>query len=122
MTVERRVLAGSLAILLLVAACGGSASSAPTTAPGQSVTPGSTQEPSDTQEPGDTQEPTDGPDITFTPGGAGDLEALLPSEVNGVKFEKGSFDGGSVPGGSRLKLAIARFEIIVTAESAFVPG
>jgi ABC-type transport system involved in cytochrome bd biosynthesis fused ATPase/permease subunit len=33
-----------------------------------------------------------------------------------------STTGGSVPGGSRRRLAIARFEMLVTAESALVPG
>ena len=33
-----------------------------------------------------------------------------------------STTGGSVPGGSRRSCAIARFEIVVTAESGFVPG
>ena len=33
-----------------------------------------------------------------------------------------STTGGSVPGGRRRRLAIARLEMVVTAESALVPG
>ena len=33
-----------------------------------------------------------------------------------------STTGGSVPGGRRRSCAIARFEMVVTAESGFVPG
>jgi ABC-type transport system involved in cytochrome bd biosynthesis fused ATPase/permease subunit len=33
-----------------------------------------------------------------------------------------STTGGSVPGGSRRRLAIARLVMLVTSESAFVPG
>jgi hypothetical protein len=91
MTFDRRVLAGALAILLLAAACGGGA----TQAPGATPEPGATQEPSDTQEPSNTDEP----DVSLTPGGAPDLEAKLPLEVNGVKFERTSFDGNDFPGG-----------------------
>jgi hypothetical protein len=97
MTIDRRALAGALAALLLVAACGGSA----TQAPGATQAPAATQEPSATQEPTETQAPTGTqvPDVSLAPGAAGDLEAMLPSEVNGVKFQKGSFDGSTVPGG-----------------------
>lgn len=97
---HRRALVGVLATLLLVAACGGSASQAPTGAPGATATPaGASEEPSDTQQPTDTAEPTDGPDVSLAPGAAGDLERMLPSEVNGITFEKGSFDGSTFPGG-----------------------
>jgi len=97
MTVDRRALAGALAALLLVAACGGSA----TQAPGATPAPGATQAPAATQAPTETQQPTEtqGPDVSLTPGGAPDLEGKLPTEVNGVKFERTSFDGRSFPGG-----------------------
>jgi hypothetical protein len=102
MTIDRRTLAGALATLRLVAACGGSASQAPTAEPGTTAAP--TAPPAaETQEPtAETPEPqeTEGP--TLQPGAAGDLEAMLPSEVNGVTFEKGSFDGSTVPGGIPL--------------------
>ncbi|MFH0750862.1 MAG: hypothetical protein V2B17_03415 [Chloroflexota bacterium] len=100
MTVDRRALAGVLATLLLVAACGGSATQVPgaTQAPGATQTP--TEAPGATEAPTETQEPTDtqGPDVSLAPGAAGDLEALLPSEAGGIKFEKVSFDGASIPG------------------------
>jgi hypothetical protein len=102
MTIDRRALAGALATLLLVAACGGSASPAPTAEPGATQAP-ATEAPTTApgaETPGaETPEPdeTEGP--TLQPGAAGDLEALLPSEVNGVTFEKGSFDGSTFPGG-----------------------
>lgn len=102
MTIDHRALGGALAILLLVAACGGSASQAPTAEPGATEAPTATPA-AETQEPtAETPEPqeTEGP--TLQPGAAGDLEAMLPSEVNGVTFEKGSFDGSSVPGGIPL--------------------
>ena len=97
MTVDRKALAGALAALLLVAACGGSATQAPgvTQAPGATETPGATQEPTETQAPTETQ----GPEVSLAPGAAGDLEALLPGEAGGIKFQKTSFDGASIPGG-----------------------
>lgn len=101
MTIDRRALAGVLAALLLVSACGGSASSAPTTEPAASATPEATQAPA-TAEPTATPaatEPagTEGPSLA--PGAATELEALLPSQVGGVTFQKASFDGSSYPGG-----------------------
>lgn len=99
-TIDRRALAGVLAALLLVAACGGSASQAPTAAPGATGTPAAEATPGEgSQEPTDTAEPTEGPDASFVTGAAGDLEAKLPDEVNGVKFAKTSFDGNSFPVG-----------------------
>ena len=97
MTVNRRALAGALAALLLVAACGGSA----TQAPDATQAPEATQAPTATQAPEATQAPTatELPDVSLVPGAAGDLEAMLPSEAGGVKFQKTSFDGASIPGG-----------------------
>ena len=100
MTIDRRALAGALAALLLVAACGGSASQAPTTVPGATAAPGATATPAGpSQEPTETAQPTEGAEASFVPGAAGDLEANLPDEVNGVKFTKTSFDGNSFPAG-----------------------
>jgi hypothetical protein len=103
MTFDRRALGGALAMLLLVAACGGGASQAPTTEPGtsQPATEAPTATPEETPAAG-TPEPAETEEATLQPGAAGDLEALLPAEVNGVAFEKASFDGGSVPGGIPL--------------------
>jgi hypothetical protein len=94
MTVDRRALAAGLAMLLLVAACGGSATSTPSNGPGASDPGIATPEPADTTEPA----ATDGGSIGG-PGTAADLEALLPDEVNGVQLEKSSFDGSTFPGG-----------------------
>ena len=99
MTTDRRVLGSALAALLLVAACGGSASTAPTNGP--EATAQATEQPSETQAPAETQAP-ESPDVSFNPGAAGELEAMLPDEVSGVAFEKGSFDGETVPGGIPL--------------------
>lgn len=101
MTIDRRALAAALATVLLVAACGGSASPAPTAEPGATEAPAATEAPTATPE-AETPEAAETEGPTLQPGAAGDLEALLPSEVNGVKFEKGSFDGSSVPGGIPL--------------------
>jgi hypothetical protein len=103
MIFHRRALAGAFAAILLVAACGGGATTAPTNGPGASA-PVETEAP--TQAPAET--PTETPQAAATsepslvPGAAGDLEALLPSEVSGVAFEKSSFDGQTVPGGIPL--------------------
>ena len=103
MTIDRRALATALAALLLVAACGGSASTAPSGAPeATATTPAASQEPGQTTEPTETAEPTEVVAPSLDPGAAGSLEAMLPSEANGVSFEKASFDGSTVPGGIPL--------------------
>jgi hypothetical protein len=105
MSIDRRALAGALAALLLVAACGGSATPTPgaTQAAGATEAPAATEAPTETQQPVETAEPTEAPgssfEASFLPGGAPDLEAKLPTEVNGVKFERTSFDGESFPSG-----------------------
>jgi hypothetical protein len=96
MTFDRRALATGLATLLLVAACGGAATTAP------SATPETTEPPAATEAP--TEAPTETPGAVATeepigPGAATELEAMLPSEVNGVAFQKASFDGSTFPGG-----------------------
>ena len=102
MRIDRRVLGGTLATALLVAACGGSASPAPSAAasaaasPAPSAAASAASTPAASQPaPGASQEPTQ----TQAPGAAGDLAAKLPSQVNGVTFTKASFDGGVIPGG-----------------------
>jgi hypothetical protein len=100
MTIDRRALAAALATLLLVAACGGGASPAPTAEPGATEAPAST--PAAETPAAETPEPQETESPTLQPGAAGGLEAMLPSEVNGVTFQKGSFDGSSVPGGIPL--------------------
>lgn len=94
MSTNRRAAAAALAALLLVAACGGGATTAPTATPGDTPAP-ATEAPVATPEPTET----DGGSLPGGPGTAADLEALLPSEVNGIAFEKTSFDGSTFPGG-----------------------
>lgn len=94
MHLDRRAAAAALATLLLVAACGGGATTAPTAAPGDTPAP-ATDAPVTTPEPAET----DGGSVPGAPGAAADLEALLPSEVDGIAFEKTSFDGATFPGG-----------------------
>ena len=104
MTNQRRALAGALATLLLVAACGGSASPAPSSA--AAVTPAPTPTPAVTEQPAETPAETPaaaetaGP--TLIPGAVADLEAKLPAEVNGVTFQRTSFDGRSIPAGTPI--------------------
>ena len=101
MTIDRRALAGALATLLLVAACGGSSSPAPSAAPGATRDAGrvgATPAARRRSRPIRPSRP-EGPEPSLVPGAAGDLEAMLPDEVNGVKFTKTSFDGNSFPVG-----------------------
>lgn len=96
MPLDRRTLAASLALALLTAACGGGATA--TTAPGSAApatTAPATPEPA-TPEPTPT-EVGSAPEVSFLPGTAPELEAMLPSNVNGVAFAKTSFGGGILP-------------------------
>lgn len=103
MNIDRRLLAGAIGVSLILAACGGSSTATPTatapitspvtTAPGidePTMMPG-------TGVPTDDGEPTDdGNEPSLVPGAASDLEANLPDEAAGVKYEKSSFDGASI--------------------------
>jgi hypothetical protein len=106
MTIDRRLLAGALGIALGLAACGGSstgspsASSAPV-ATGAPATPApsvaeATPAPAATDAPGATASASGGAEPSFMAGAASDLEAMLPSEAGGVKYQKSSFDGASL--------------------------
>ena len=96
MPLDRRTFVASIALVLVAAACGGGATA--TTTPGSvaqaSQIPAS-QGPA-SQEPAPTDTGS-GPDISLLPGSASELEAMLPSNVNGVTFTKTSFGGGSLP-------------------------
>lgn len=85
---DRRLLALITGTVLAVAACGGS--STPTTAPV------ATSGPVDSAAPVASGETN--PDVSLQPGAAGDLEGKLPSEANGITFQKTSFDGSSLSG------------------------
>ncbi|HEU0243468.1 MAG TPA: hypothetical protein VFQ75_06140 [Candidatus Limnocylindrales bacterium] len=81
---------------LALVACGGSASS--------TATPAATAAPTVTQAPASVAAESGapasaaagGPDVSLQPGAAADLEAMLPSEANGITFKKSSFDGSSL--------------------------
>ena len=102
MWIDRRLLAGLVGLVLVVGACGSSAASP--TAPSPTSTPGASQpaasadagqsEPAASDKPA-TEAPS-GPEVSFQPGAAGDLEAMLPSSVAGLTFTKQSFDGASI--------------------------
>ena len=101
MPLDRRALALSLALALLAAACGGGSAATPTPAStaAASQAPAS-QEPASqapaSQEPVPT-ETGSAPGVSLVPGSAPELEAMLPSNVNGVAFTKTSFGGGTLP-------------------------
>jgi hypothetical protein len=101
MTVDRRGLASALAILLLVAACGGSATPSPTATPASeaSQAPAASEAAAASEAPAASQEASAAPNVSTGPGSAADLEAMLPSQINGVAFQKTSFNGGIIPGG-----------------------
>lgn len=94
---DRRLLVLLTGAALAVAACGGSSTSSAT--PGAATAAPATEAPSsatavESQEAASTD--TGGPDVSLQPGAAGDLEAMLPSEANGIRFSKSSFDGSSL--------------------------
>jgi hypothetical protein len=100
MKIDRRLLAGSAALALLLAACGGaSATKAPESAAPASQAAQPTAAPTEaaaSAAPTDAPAESNGVEPSFVAGAAGDLEGMLPSEVNGVKFTKTSFDGSSL--------------------------
>ena len=97
MTTDRRLLSGALGLALLVAACGGSAATTPSTSSAASSAPGASvasQAPAASQAPGTSATI---PDISLAPGNAADLEAMIPSTVGTLTLQKTSFDGASIP-------------------------
>ena len=97
MTIDRRVLRGALATALLVAACGGSASPAPSAAASAASQPAASA-PAATDQPSATDNGSV-PNVSLSPGSAPELEAMLPSTVNGVAFGRTSFGGAAMPAG-----------------------
>jgi hypothetical protein len=103
MVLDRRLIAGAVGLALFVAACGGSSTA--TSSPGASSAPASqapasqaveSAEP-ESEAPTNSEEPeASGPDVSFSTGAAGDLEAMLPDEAGGTKFTKTSFDGADL--------------------------
>jgi hypothetical protein len=103
MTIDRRVLGGALATALLLAACDGSASPAPSAAASAASAPAASQ-PAAASEPAATDQPSatdngSAPNVSLSPGSAPALEAMLPSTVNGVAFARTSFGGAAMPAG-----------------------
>jgi hypothetical protein len=108
MTSDRRLLGGALGLALLVAACGGSAAATPSAASqaaaasqapaasAASQAPADSSSPADSQAAGSSSGPSM-PAISLAPGNAGDLEAMIPSTVGSITFQKTSFDGASIP-------------------------
>lgn len=96
MPLNRRTLAAVLALALLAAACGGGGTAS--TAPGSAApaTPAPATSAPATPEPAPTDDGSV-PEISLLPGTASELEAMLPSNVNGVAFAKTSFGGGTLP-------------------------
>ena len=97
MTIDTRVLRGALATALLVAACGGSASPAPSAAASAASQPAASA-PAATDQPSATDNGSV-PNVSLSPGSAPELEAMLPSTVNGVAFARTSFGGAAMPAG-----------------------
>ena len=99
MPLDRRALAFSLSLTMLAAACGGAAATA---TPGSAAaSEAAASQPAASGAPA-SQEPAasgagSGVGLPGLPGSAPDLEAMLPSTVNGVSFTKTSFGGGALP-------------------------
>jgi len=99
MTVNRGALAGALATLLLVAACGGGASPTPAASAGSSEAPAATPAETPAETPAAQETPGSTFEVSFAPGAATDLEAKLPDSVGSIKFTKTSVDGRNIPPG-----------------------
>ena len=103
MTIDRRLLAGALGCVLLVAACGSSsatASPAPSAAPSTGAGAGASASAAASAAPSD-QTPSEppassAPGLSLAPGAAPDLEAMLPDTIGTLTFEKKSWDGAQV--------------------------
>lgn len=95
MRIDRWALGGALASILLVAACGGSATPAPSAAV-EGASPAASAAAAST-EPAATDNGS-GSNGSLT-GSAPELEAMLPANVNGVAFDRTSFGGSAWPAG-----------------------
>jgi hypothetical protein len=101
MTTDRRLIGAALGLALLVAACGGSASTSPAASAASSQAAAATSAPTDAAASTDTsggQSPDASvPDISLAPGNASDLEAMLPDKVGTITITKTSMDYSSIP-------------------------
>jgi hypothetical protein len=105
MRIDRWALGGALAAIVLVAGCGSSSTPAPTVAPNggstsapASVAPAASSAAAASEQPAATDNGSL-PGGGLLPGSAPELEAMLPSSVNGVAFQKTSFGGSAWPAG-----------------------
>ncbi len=102
MSTDRRLIAGVVALGVIVAACGGSGSktAAPTDAgnggTGNNPTSQPTSQPTDGGNGGSTSQPTDA-GFSLLPGNATDLAKMIPDKVGGVDITKTSFDYSTIP-------------------------
>jgi hypothetical protein len=109
MTIDRRLLAGAVGLALALSACGGAstASTAPASQPASAAAAteapataapatAAPTAPAATEAPATAAPTAGGAQPSFVAGAAGDLEALLPDEINGNKLMKTSFDGASL--------------------------
>jgi hypothetical protein len=106
MPLDRRALAFPLVVALVAAACGGAAATAtPASTPAASEAPAASGAPASeapASEAAASSEPASsgngaGLGLPGLPGSAPDLEAMLPSNVGGVAFQRTSFGGGALP-------------------------
>ena len=110
MTTDRRLIGATLGLALFVAACGGSsaASSAASAAASTGASQAAAASQAASQAPASEAAASDSPaasmpevsmpDISLAPGSASDLEAMLPSTVGTVTFQKTSIDGSQIAG------------------------
>jgi hypothetical protein len=105
MRIDRWALGGALAAIVLVAGCGSSPTPAPTVAPNggassapASAAPAASAAAAASEQPAATDNGSTG-NGGLLPGSAPELEAMLPSSVNGVAFERTSFGGAAWPAG-----------------------
>ncbi len=106
MSIDRKALASALTVLLLVGACGGSATQAPAASPSAaaSSSPAASEEPAASAEASASEEASEAPSAAPSqeaqgPGANSELAATLPSTVNGVAFTKATIPGGVFPAG-----------------------
>ncbi len=105
MKIDRWALGGALAVIVLVAACGSSSTPAPTVGPnGGSASAPASAAPAASPVAAASQQPAASDNGTLPgggliPGSAPELEAMLPSSINGVAFQKTSFGGSAWPAG-----------------------
>jgi len=92
MTTDRRLLGVGLGIALIVGACGGPS---PSPATSDAASQPAASQPAASA---DSDTSSAGPDLSFAPGAAGDLEGMLPSSAGSITFTKTSVDGSQIAG------------------------